>query len=536
MFRAVQYWARMSSPSTNSSHDDLADVRAKLQAMAEEGRIDELIALVMALLLGVKEENNALTMRLQKALRALYGRKSEKISKEDLKAMLAKLGEDAPDVPPPAPPKPPGPKPLTNHKGRNPLPSNLPRQKKVIAVPETLRKCATCGTEKTCMDHVKSEILDFIPAKFIVIEELREKLVCPNCDKGVVVAASEKVMDKGRPGSGLLAKIVVDKCEDSMPLYRQCKEFARMGVPLSSSTVGDWSAFALDVLAPVARRAAEVVVASVYVNADDTGLPVLEKDHPNGVKRGHMWAYSGAGLVAFHYTPDWKADGPISFLQGFRGHLQGDGYAGYEKALRGVMENDASVVSEERRLGCGMHIRRKFEEAAKLGDIRGAVAINFFKAIYGLEREYKDRKLSAEERLAERTSRSLPIVDELYQWIHGIKPQAIPKTPLYEAVRYAEKQEAAWRRCFSNGQFEIDNGEAERRLRWVALGRKNFLFAGSDAGAERLAVGYTLTGSCHKNGINPLEYLTDVIEKLQSDWPMSRLDELLPNVWRLGIT
>ncbi|MBK9258854.1 MAG: IS66 family transposase [Polyangiaceae bacterium] len=238
----------------------------------------------------------------------------------------------------------------------------------------------------------------------------------------------------------------------------------------------------------VAGRVAEKVIASQYINADDTGLPVLERDHPNGVKRGHLWAYSGAGLVAFHYTPNWKADGPAEFLDGFRGHLQGDGYAGYEKALRDAMDGDTEIVPAERRLGCGMHIRRKFEEAAKLGDVRAAVAINFFKAIYNLEREYKEHKLSSEDRLAQRTLRSVPLVDELYQWIRDVKPQAIPKTPLYDAARYAEKQEAAWRRCFSDGQFEIDNGEAERRLRWVALGRKNFLFAGSDAGAESACV------------------------------------------------
>jgi transposase len=531
----------MSSTATN--HADLADVRAKLQAMAEEGRIDELITMVMDLLLRVKEENTALAMRLQKALRTLYGRKSEKISTEDLKEMLAKLGEDVPDSlssddsdKPPPPPVTSGPKPLVGHKGRNPLPSTLPRKEKIIAVPEGQRNCDACGSAKTCIGHVKSEVLDFVPAQFIVIEEQREKLACPRCEAGVVVAPSEKVMDKGRPGAGLLAKIVVDKCEDSMPIYRQCKEYERMGVRLSTSTVGDWSAFALDVLAPLAYRIGKVVVGSDYVNADDTGLPVLDRDHPNGVKRGHLWAYTGAGLVAFHYTPDWKAEGPTAFLRGFRGHLQGDGYAGYEKALRGIMQGESSVVPAERRLGCGMHIRRKFEEAAKLGDLRAAVAINFFKGIYNLEREYKERKLTAAERLAERTSRSIPLVDELYQWIGDIKPQAIPSTPLYDAVRYAEKQEMAWRRCFSDGQFEIDNGEAERRLRWVALGRKNYLFAGSDAGAERLATGYTLTGSCHKNGVNPLEYLADVLEKLQAGWPMSRLDDLLPSVWHPGIS
>lgn len=532
----------MSSPETNGSHVDLVAVRAKLQSMAEDGRIDELIALVIDLLLRVKEENNALTQRLQKALRALYGRKSEKVSDEELKTMLAQIGKDAPaPAPPPVPPPPPPPplaepKPLKSHKGRNPLPSNLPRRKKVISVPPELRTCAKCGTEKKCIDHVKSEILDFIPAQFIVIEECREKLACPACESEFVVAPSEKVMDKGRPGSGLLAKIVVDKCEDSMPLYRQCKEFARLGVPLSTSTIGDWSAFALDVLAPIARRIKEKVIDSGYVNADDTGLPVLDNDHPNGVKRGHLWAYAGGGLVAFHYTPDWKAEGPMAFLRNFRGHLQGDGYAGYEKALRDVMQNEESVVPEERRLGCGMHIRRKFEEAAKLGDVRAAVAINYFKAIYKFEKGYKEQGLSADDRLEQRKGVSLPLVDELYQWIRDIEPQAIPKTPLYAAIRYAKNQEDAWRRCFSDGKFEIDNGEAERRLRWVAIGRKNFLFAGSDTGAERLGVGYTLTGSCHANGVNPLEYLTDAIEKLQSGWPMSRLDELLPNVWRPGLT
>jgi transposase len=540
----------MSSPTTNARHDDLADVREKLRAMAREGRIDALIDLVMGLLLRVKEENTALATRLRNALRTLYGRRSEKVSAEELTQMLAALGEDVPDGaraaaledPAPAPPASPPlsePKRPSAHKGRNALPSGLPREPKVVRVPESQRKCGACGAEKTCIGHVRSEILELVPAYFVVIDEMREKLACPACEAGVVVAPSEKVMDRGRPGPGLLAKIVVDKFEDSMPLYRQCKEFERMGVRLSSSTVGDWSAFAVDVCAPIAHRTAERVLESSYVRCDDTGMPVLDHDHPKGVKRGHIWSYVGGGLVAFNYTPDWRAEGPAAFLKTFRGHLQGDGYAGFEKALRLQAEGDkegASLVPSERRLGCGMHIRRKFEEPAKTGDARGAVALSFMKAIYSLEREYKDRGLSPEERLAERTARSVPVVDELYHWIGDIHSKLIPGTPLYEATRYARNQEAAWRRCFTDGHFEIDNGEVERRIRWVALGRKNYLFAGSDKGAERLAIAYTLTGSCHMNGVDPLAYLTDVIEKLQSGWPKSRLDELLPDVWKPGIT
>jgi transposase len=534
----------MLSPRTNPSQDDLAHVRSKLLSMAQEGRFDELVELVVGLLARVRDENTALAARLQNALRMLYGRRTEKVSAEQLTLMLDALGKDAPEAareaieePPPEPPN-AEPKRPPPHKGRTALPAHLPRKPKTVRVPEAERKCAECGAEKTCIGYIRSEVLEFVPAQFVVVEEDREKVACPACQAGVVAAPSEKVMDRGRPGPGLLAKIVVDKFEDAMPLYRQAKEYERMGVRLSPSTLGDWSAFAVDVLEPLWRRIAKTVLSSGYVRCDDTGLRVLDRDHPQGVKKGHVWAYVGDGLVVFHYTPNWSADGPAAFLKGFRGHLQGDGYAGYDKILAGqVHQGDdeivaAPLVSTERRLGCGMHIRRKFEEASKLGDARGAVALALIRRIYELERDYKDRGLSAEERLAERTARSVPIVGELYRWIHDIHPQQIPSMPLYKATRYAIKHEAAWRRCFSDGRFEIDNGEVERRLRWVALGRKNFLFAGSDRGAERLAIAYTVTGSCHMNGVNPLAYLTDVIEKLQSGWPKDRLDELLPNLWK----
>jgi hypothetical protein len=243
-------------------------------------------------------------------------------------------------------------------------------------------------------------------------------------------------------------------------------------VPLSPSTLGDWSAFALDALAPVAERMAERVLDSFYLRADDTGMRVLDRDHPAGVKRGHIWAFVGADLVAFLYAPDWKAKHPAALLQGFTGYLQGDGYAGYGAMLRGGDDGEM-IVPEERRLGCGMHIRAKFEKAAKGGDARAAVALSYFKAIYRIEATCKDEALSTEARLAYRQERSLPVVDELYQWIHELHLRLVPATPLYIATQYAINQEAAWRRCFMDGRFEIDNGEVERQLRRVALGRKN---------------------------------------------------------------
>lgn len=534
-------------PPTPRSPTDLDDVRRKLEELLGEGRGPELIELVLALLAEVRDTNTALMVRLRNALRALYGRKSQKISDEQLSLLFEALGQapatasetaEASTPPDAAPPPddgpvtqpPPPPPPPRGRARRSPLPAGLPRESKVVPVPEVERVCDRCGARKTCIGYRTSEILEFVPACFKIIEEKREKLACPTCpEEGVTTAPSEKVMDRGRPGPGLLANIVVEKLQDAMPLYRQAQAYERAGVSLSTSTLGDWSSFALDVLKPVAERIFEHVVRSFFIHADDTGLRVLDRDHPHGVKRGHVWAFVGDGLVTFRYAPDWKAERPAALLQPFIGYLQGDGYAGYEAMLR---DGDAGpIVPEDRRLACGMHIRSKFEKAAQSGDLRAAIALGHFKVIYRVEAACKQEHLSAETRRARREAESLPQVDELYAWIRALHPRLVPKTPLHKATQYALGQEQRWRRCFTDGRFEIDNGEVERQLRRVALGRKNYLFAGSDKGAERLAVGYTCFGSCHMHDVNPLAWATDVLAKLQDGWPMSRLDELLPGRW-----
>jgi transposase len=536
-------------PLTPRSLTDLDDVRRKLEELLGEGRGHDLIEMVLALLAEVRDTNTALSVRLRNALRALYGRKSQKVSDEQLSLLFAALGQEppagaangaeasgtketdpAPDGPVPQPPAPPVPP--RGRGGRAPLPKDLPRETKVVPVPEAERVCDDCGELKQCIGYRTSEILEFVPAHFKVIEEKCEKLACPRCpEEGVATAPSEKVMDRGRPGPGLLANILVQKLQDAMPLYRQTQSYERCGVSLSPSTIGDWSSFALDVLAPVAARIFARVLQAFFLQVDDTGLRVLDRDHPSGVKRGHVWAFVGDGLVAFRYTPDWKAERPAVLLRDFTGYLQGDGYAGYEAMLRDGKKGAEPVVPLERRLGCGMHIRNKFEKAAKGGDARGAIALLHFKKIYRVEAACKEERLCPEGRKARRDAEALRAVDELYKWTHELHPRLVPKTPLYLATHYAIGQEALWRRCFTDGRFEIDNGEVERQLRRVALGRKNYLFAGSDKGAERLAVGYTCFGSCHRHGVNPLAWGTDVIAKLQDGWPMSRLDELLPDRW-----
>jgi transposase len=193
-------------------------------------------------------------------------------------------------------------------------------------------------------------------------------------------------------------------------------------------------------------------------------------------------------------------------------------------------------IDEGRRLECGMPIRRKSEEAATAGDARGAIALAFFEKLYRIEEARKTDRFEPEARHARRQAESIPILDDLYRWIHELEPTVVPKTPIEKAVGYAINQEERWRRCFADGRFEIDNGEPERQLRRVAIGRKNYLFAGSNKGAERIAMAHTLLGTCHMNGVNPLAYLTDIIDKLQNGWPQACLDELHPDRWQPGLT
>lgn len=540
-----------TTPAQSKLAADLADVRRTFVSLAAEGRVDELIEHAIALLVRMRDDNTAVTARLGKALRELYGRKSEKITSAQLLLLFTDLAEQLASDPalsglltspesglaaaseptdPPAPPPPPPTNPKRPGGGRSPLPAHLPRETRVVAVPEAERACAICGAEKKCVGHSTSEILEFVPAQFRVIEEKREKLECPRCPEQAVTALSEKVMDRGRPGPGLLALVLVEKFDDGMPLYRQSLKLARYGMRISDSTLGEWSAFSLDVLAPLAECVRERVLRTFYVRADDTGMRVLDRMHPNGVKRGHIWGFVGDGLVYFSYAPDWRADHPAALLNGFSGYLQGDGYAGYAAMLRDGKRGEP-IVPEERRLGCGMHIRSKFEKLARAKDARGAMAITFFKAIYRVEQSCKDDGLCPEERHARRQEMSIPIVDKMYAWIHDIHASAVPGTQLFAATQYAINQERAFRRCFTDGRFEIDNGEVERRIRPIAVGRKGYLFAGSDKGAQRLAVGYTLFGSCRMHSANSFEWANDVIEKMQSGWPRSRLAELLPDVW-----
>jgi len=255
-------------------------------------------------------------------------------------------------------------------------------------------------------------------------------------------------------------------------------------------------------------------------------LRVLDRDHPAGVKRGHMWAMvaSEPKLAAYFYTKDWSADGPAAMLADFEGHLQSDEYAGFDTIAEA---SDGRIV----RVGCHMHSRRKFEAALDGGDIRAAIAMNLYKKIYVIERACKDEELDADARKTRRLEETMPLLDELKAWAEDLHPGLTPSSTLRKATTYLTGNWEVLTRFLEDGRLEIDNGIVERELRRVALGRKNWMFAGSDEGAERAAVAFTVLATCRMQGVEPSGYIADILRKLSAGWPMSRIDELLPNAW-----
>ena len=264
---------------------------------------------------------------------------------------------------------------------------------------------------------------------------------------------------------------------------------------------------------------------------DDTRLEVLDKSRPGGKYRGHLWCFVTRGaLISFGFTESWEATEIEPWINAIDGFIQCDDYGGYDTKV----SRDGQVVPlvpHERRLGCMMHVRRRFHAAYKAKDYRATGAIEFIRHLYNIERRAKDEGLDADARLALRTAESLPILDNFDAWVDYLIPTVTPTSLLGKALSYAKQQRKFIRRCFTDGRFEIDNGLVERSLRTACIGRRNFLFTGSaDAGA-RLADAYSLVQSCRALGINPREYLTDVIRKLQDGWPMRRIRELVPDRW-----
>lgn len=522
----------------NITLDDADALRAALEDIAQTKDVAALIDLVLKLLLNLSNENKRMALRLQKTLHQLHGRRSEKLSPDQLDLFKELLfnertsieqstadNQNGSDLEPPAPKKSKKKSP-TPH-GRSQFPASLPRVEHIIAVPDDERACKICGATKQCMGHAVSERLDYVPAVISVVQEKREKLACKPCQGSISIApAAPHLIEKGLVTEGLLAHVVVSKYIDGLTLTRLTKIYARSGVHIAESTLGDFVRQAAMHLQCVAKHIEKKVLEAYCINQDDTGLRVLDREHPNGCKRGHIWAYAGGPYVTYRYTPDWKGKHPKEFLVAYKGFVQGDGYTGID----GLFVN-SDPAQAPTRVGCMMHCRRYFFDAHKAGDLAAGIPLALISQIYEIEAAAKEDSMTSDQRTELRQQRSLPLMNDLFRYIETVKMRTLPKSDLGKAITYATNQWTHLLVPFSDGRLEIDNGEAERRLKMVAIGRKNWLFAGSDAGGERAATLLTVLGTAVWQGVDPLAYLTAIFAKIAAGISAGSVAQLLPLAW-----
>lgn len=487
----------------------------------------EIISQLQATLAESQRLNEQLQYRLEALLRRIYGPKSERFDPAQLvlfaQLLAAAAGEPASADPEAEPDKPkPGSKP--GH-GRRLPPKDLPRQRVEHPVRPQDVPCPCCGTDRVRMGEEVSEQLEYVPASLFVLEHVRAKLVCRACEEIVVADPPAKPVDKGLPGPGLIAHIVTSKYSEHLPLNRLEAVFARHGVDLSRQTMCGWMAKAAELLGPVVRRMAELVRQSAVVWTDDTTVPVRDPKL-NKTRTGRLWVYIGDRehpYLVFDYTPTRARDGPAAWLGPWRGYLQADAYAGYDALFAG-----GGVVE----VACWAHARRRFHDARDSDPQRSHLALAFITRLYAVEREAKD--LPDEDRRRLRGEKSVPLLADLFGWMESEQRQVLPKSPISEALGYALNHRAALTRYCENGRLSIDNNVSERALRRVAIGRRNWLFAGSDAGGRTAAVLYTLVATCREHGLDPFLYLRDVLLRIVTH-PASRLDELLPDNWKAAL-
>ncbi len=360
--------------------------------------------------------------------------------------------------------------------------------------------------------------------------KVRTAYACRDCQANVVIAdVLPEPIDKGLPGPGLLAYVAVSKYTDHLPLYRLEGILNRSGVELSRSTMCDWMATIADLLKPIVDRMLKEILSSVVVQNDDTTVPVQDHDG-KGIKTGRLWVSIGDHnhpYAVYTYTPDRSATGPQEIFKDFKGSLQADAYSAYD----GLYKSGAIV-----EVGCMMHARRKFYEARTSDPPRSHQAPAWISLLYDVEREAKERETPDHDafvvlRHELRGERSRPIFDKFHTWLEAERPKVLPKSPIGEAIQYALNHWDALKRPLEAGFLELDNGACERAFKPVAVGRKNWLFAGSDKGGQTAAVLMSLCTTCKDLGIDPQAYLRDVLDRI-STHPAKRLDELLPDRWQ----
>jgi transposase len=409
----------------------------------------------------------------------------------------------------------------TNHTGRNSIPEHLPVIEHVIEPTEDTSTMKRIGEERT-------EILEFTPEKFFKLVLVRPKYArvdaiekeIENTQKSIVIAdLPSRAIEKCLAGDRLLATILVNKYIDHLPLYRQQQIFKRGGIEIAPSTIDSWVAQIGKLLELLNEKLITEIKAQRYLQADETTIKVLDKNQKKETHLGFFWVYHApsARIVAFDYQQGRGKDAPRGFLQGYVGALQTDGYAVYKHYY---------ASKDVTHLACWAHVRRKFEKALQSNRALAEHVLIEIQKLYAIEREVKE--LSASQRKEIRLEKSLPIINDLGKWLYNQKQEVLPKSPLGQAIEYTFPLWESLQNYLNDGNLHIDNNLIENTIRPVALGRKNYLFAGSHEGAKRSAMFYSFFACCKLNNIHPQKWLEYVLANI-ADSPVNQLHKLLPN-------
>jgi transposase len=463
--------------------------------------------------------------QIEQLLRHRYGPRRETVDPDQLRLFTDEEPEGLAEGAPEEPTKPEDTAPARRRwrrRGRQRLPEHLHRERIEYKLPPEELPCPDCGHLRVKIGEEVSEQLEYVPASMRVLQHVRFRYACRACQEHVVIADKPRQpIDKGLPGPGLLAQTITSKYSDHLPLYRLEDIFARHGVELSRATLCGWMGSCAALLTPLYDLMVNRVLPSAVIHTDDTTVPVLDLTLPQ-TRTGRFWVYIGDvrnPYVVYDYTPRRTRDGPEQFLKGFRGYLQADAFTGHDRLCAG---------SDVIEVACWAHVRRKFFESRTTAPVPAHAALARIRQLYKLEDAAAG--LSADDRRVLRQRDALPLLNAFEEWLSEQGCKALPKSPIGQAIAYAQSNWAALLRYTEHGDLSIDNNLAEHMLRGQAIGRRNWTFLGSDRGGRTAAVLYSVTGNCKHHDIDPFAYLRDILGRLPTQ-PVDRLDELLPDIW-----
>lgn len=416
---------------------------------------------------------------------------------------------------------------------RKSLPDHLPRN--VTELVPSSDSCGSCGGALRRIGEDVTEELEYVPGRFVVNRIERPRFTCRGCERFVQAALPSRPIERGRPGPALLAYILILKYADHLPLYRQSGIFAREGIDIDRSALAEWVGKVTKLLAPLAEAIARHAKRGQAIHADGTPVKMLSPGNKK-TQTARVWAYvrderswEGGGPPAawYEFSIDRKKQHPIGHLDGYSGWVHADDYAGF-KDLFDPMKAKTLGASPAQEMACMAHVRRKFVDIfTATGSATAEEAIKRIALLYKVEKAAKGKTL--EERVALRQEHAKPVFDDLEAWLHEILPRYSGKSPMAKAIRHALSRMPRARPYLNNGSLSLDNNAAERAMKPVAIGRKNWTFAGSEGGGNAMAIAYTLIETAKMNGVEPQAWLTDVLTRI-ADHTITRIDELLP--WR----